>query len=666
MLNFGRSDLSQIYAEIVDSGVEFLTVDVFDTLFLRKTYPEDLQFIAVGELQSRLLRERLNLDLKPEFLYTLRLEARAAISRREHRSGLDGEPKLAEILAVILESLEHKYQLEISADLRTALHTDLAKIELEMEKQRLLLNLDIIKFLRRLKDKGVQLYFLSDMYLGRQDIFDLLEYFEVPDVFLGGFTSGDEGVAKWSGKLFRKLNELIPGYSPLKAAHIGDHKIADYRSPQTLGIQAFLYKNNHNTGYRSSQEKQGKRQLKLHLKDYSYRELASLEEQLAGAYAHKTELHTAMLQTGFILAPAIIKFLNDLDLEARVSGRTVYLVSAESEILASWMRAIGSEVNIKILPGLNRKAALRTFLFYALEKRDNFDAESLLHLFYVGEGKATLLDILKGLGVKDNSPFSDLELQKGRAEEFFEAVLEMIHKNDKVFTGLKRSALETLAQIEAAGMLKEKDLIIADVGWNGTIQILLEQLFKVLRRNIKVEGIYLGATGVNAFKIAQPENIKGVIFDSLDSDLGRKIFVEEIWEEVITAKDKQNGAIQALHEGIELLISNYRSNLQLSAGKLFKYTKTTLEELFTNPTEVQLTVLGNFPHDVEPAFAVAKTLPLVSQDYTSGELIGYMLLQPKKFYEIYKRQYWVDGFLTKYKLKPFQQVRRLIKAIVRM
>lgn len=131
-----------------------------------------------------------------------------------------------------LEQIYEAFSL-VNEDLLTK--DELIKLELETEKHVLSPVGIMLTKIEKLRKKGHQIIYISDMYLPEEFIRQILEEtgFCKPNDCV--YVSGTRGVWKYSGELFKFVhNELGIPYN--KWHHTGDNKQSDQKVPRNLGI----------------------------------------------------------------------------------------------------------------------------------------------------------------------------------------------------------------------------------------------------------------------------------------------------------------------------------------------------------------------------------------------------------------------------------------------
>lgn len=203
---------------------EVVSVDLFDTLLMRRTlFPTDVYEIVGLRLEQR--------DIVIENFEQKRLEA-------EKELGKSTNPTLLEIYSYLLG----KYPVPGG----TA--EDLAQLELETDRNLTVPRMELCQFLQEVRERGKEVYIVSDTFYTRSHLADLLENCGV--TWYTDILSSCEYRTSKTQKLFEVLREKIPFKTCL---HIGDSLDADVQGAERSGFTACqLYSGLHlfeKTGY---------------------------------------------------------------------------------------------------------------------------------------------------------------------------------------------------------------------------------------------------------------------------------------------------------------------------------------------------------------------------------------------------------------------------------
>ncbi len=188
-------------------AAEVISFDVFDTLIFRTVGKPEKIFDLIVPEDGEFKKVRMQAEHKTRSLSTAE------------------DITLDEIYAVVAEHYGND-----SAE-------ELKQKEIQQEIQQTYANPEALRFYRYLQGLGKRIVITSDMYLPTEVIERILEkagYRGYERIYV----SGDSGLSKRSGNLYRRL---IRDCETKNILHIGDHAVSDYYRAKEAGIKAFLY-----------------------------------------------------------------------------------------------------------------------------------------------------------------------------------------------------------------------------------------------------------------------------------------------------------------------------------------------------------------------------------------------------------------------------------------
>ena len=202
-------------------GYDVISFDVFDTLLFRVVRRPSDSFYFIGE--------RLNI---PNF-QGIRREAESRMYRLKKHKGQVGEVTLEDIWKLIEKEkgIDHKQGIEA---------------ELETEKTMCFANPYMLELLKELKKRNKRLIAVSDMYLGKEQISNLLTRSGISDVFEEIFVSSEWGASKHKGRLYGIVKEKVG--QECSYFHIGDNLHADVKQAKKYGFTPYHYPNVNDIG----------------------------------------------------------------------------------------------------------------------------------------------------------------------------------------------------------------------------------------------------------------------------------------------------------------------------------------------------------------------------------------------------------------------------------
>lgn len=615
-----------------------ITVDIFDTLLLRKWQPEPWRFYTLARLFDKEFK-KAKLNTTPYFIYSQRAYLGRTLREQNHQLGFDHETTHSDILTAIITDTARRQGKNLSQKAITTLVQKLRQIELGYEKTQLVLNKKLLELLQTAKEDKKKIYYVSDMYLSTTDLNELLAHFKVK-VFAGGISSADTLYGKASGRSFAELARKYPSIMLNQSLYIGDQYQADAKRPKQFGLQtAWLYLPLHRS--------------KLWLGKLVYKVASkwlSLSEKRIIAKQQKLELNKIFSKgsmntqkeaeyIGWIFAPAIIYYLHQLGLKSSASHKKVVFVTSESITLDKLYQQLGF-AGAQKLPLLNRTALIRAYSFVLSQK--GLSLSDIVPIVKKILRRKDTGNALLTLGVINNSSHEQHMLGKLMRNKL---VLNKIDISDAKKTWQKdyQTILKDWRKLRVP---HSSGAILADVGWNDTVQILLTELLseKKLQTN-HIGGLYLGRTGMNIFDPKIITNSQGVIFNSIKGRNDKYMYQPEVWESILNIDNVGNETHEDILRGVGQATEYYNASLQ-TAEQYCRSNQKTLLRALKKPTRRMIEVLGSLQFDYgtvdEPI------CPLVNLTISKRKAYKWLLFNRSEFKSFYFHQGWKWGAASYY------------------
>ena len=210
VFNFVHNLLIKVIKNEIEKH-EVISFDIFDTLLLRPFLePTDLfEYMGVMNHTPKFLKDRIM------------AERATRLSLKVKRSSLE-DIKYKDIY----KRLQVKYPWA-------------ENLELDIERQTLQANRDMLDIFNYAKEKGKTIIIVSDMYLSSEFLTKVLNE-KGYSGFSKLYVSSKIGVCKGSGKIYDYvINDL--GMVPNQILHIGDNIVADVKKPLEKGISSVYY-----------------------------------------------------------------------------------------------------------------------------------------------------------------------------------------------------------------------------------------------------------------------------------------------------------------------------------------------------------------------------------------------------------------------------------------
>lgn len=205
---------------------KIVSFDIWDTLIKRKCHPEEVKLFTM----KYLLLKYYN-DIKDEYkdiykLLNLRNEIETKIRQENAEKGKDQECTIEETFIRLQKAIINKEIPDISQEL--------LKVEIDFEKSVIYVNEEVLPILEKYKD--IKKYCISDFYMGKESLREILESVDMYKYFEDIFSSADMLLNKISGRLYQYVEEKLQ-VKPEEHIHVGDNPYCDIEVAKKQGIQ---------------------------------------------------------------------------------------------------------------------------------------------------------------------------------------------------------------------------------------------------------------------------------------------------------------------------------------------------------------------------------------------------------------------------------------------
>jgi len=499
------SRLLRAYTSIETGEIALLSLDLFDTLVWRKLpCPEDL-FLLLG----RQLKEEgwLIPAVTMESFAELRKTAEMAARREKAFIQNTEEVTLTEIYWR-LEPLFIKLSLEqiIHGETKGLYESDVSlvvKKELALEKALLQPDIDLLKLFTLARQKNIQVILVSDTYFEEAQIKELLEnhlpLHEISTLFL----SSEYGCSKKKGLFKAVLEEMqLP---PDKILHIGDKETCDVLPARELGMRTIHYFKQdaklNDIFEREWPKNLSKRCLYLDNNQGDFG-ISALRSKIS----HHCEIEKLHPDERFfwnygatVLAPVLLGFVHWIYERCQdMQQETVYCLMREGRLYARLIQRYSEcykqhPLKTKEL-WVSRLFITHAALFTASKKELKAVMKAFLEHFTVEQFCVYLGIDLQTLPKWHSQRHLMLEeevLQDRLIHDLLSnpSLIQLIVEKANTKRERFLKYLSTLAPLEETGQL-----VLVDIGWNGTAQIALHEILQWIKNPSKLHGLYLGTT----------------------------------------------------------------------------------------------------------------------------------------------------------------------------
>lgn len=463
-------------SKIKDKDTEIVSFDFFDTLMSRRVpYPKDI-FWFLGKELSKL--NILKFDVSPERFQALRIRA-------EQKARDASSAKEIDIAAIYNQFPPNFFDATID---------QLIRLEVETEKRFLFPSADMIDAINLAHKRGKRVIVVSDIYLYAEH----LKYFwgnSTPGVDITFFASSEFKVGKYD-KLFDVVLKKLK-CKPLAVVHTGDNYISDVEVPSRKGIRTCFVPHGSSTFWNIFDSEVSTNE---HL---NHRVCSDNGDLGVTALRCKVMLHrgsdtidtTSLFRYGAqILGPVFAPFIH-------------------------WVNSVSTEENVDVILPLMREGYMIDKLLESypnvvsrpayLSRRVLFQAglvnadRAMLEGLKFGNLNSSVSAYLELIGL---FPSDAPELKSVRKKcisdaNVFAELINFVTDSPTLMTLIRSRASEIrggiiahLKSLICRDGLYPKKIALVDVGWNATIQRLLQQILEEEQITTEVIGLYMMTT----------------------------------------------------------------------------------------------------------------------------------------------------------------------------
>lgn len=652
-------------------GIKTITVDVFDTVLLRKVFTENRRFYMHAQIICETLSDFLGMAVEPMYFadarkYSYRLAARSSA----RKGNCDPEASLESIFTQTIEYLTGRHAAEKSSAEKEQMVNYLTEKELELEMRCLKPNYHLIKELEKCRQAGASVYFLSDMYLRRSHILKLMDHFNISGVFAGGWTSADLQASKGTLKAFKALDDffLQEQRKPVQF-HIGDNIKADFINPRSLGISTRLTLGTHHLIYKPLAVFWGVIVYQFNRRSYKKRLKKQIKGIINNIITPYNQVTKALVSVGTALAPAVLFYLDYLATYSTLTKQKVFFFSREGNYLLQLVQALYPDVKADKVVSGSRINLIRAVVYQMLKKYKDLPREPLIKWFLAGDTKIFPSDVLKSAGFKkEECEFTDLLLSHIAdnncplgltKEQFIKEAGEWMQNNPVFIKNLELSYNLLSREMNRAGINGRDFFIMSDLGWSGTIQLLTEYLFRLQDKDISLEGVYLGCSCYAFLQNRKlPRKMDFVVFRR-SSFLGRLIYSPYIWEILFKCTDSAVASyrIMPVRKGLEQMLLAAKKEIQCLPSVLFNMTVWRLIRFINLPTFNE--VISIATSEIDPGLGDKNTGTVSRMDVPWWKLWRYFFTKHPELRRVLKKPQWFQGTLAYAGFHPVLMIRTM-------
>ncbi|MEP4890018.1 MAG: hypothetical protein ABJV04_08330, partial [Aliiglaciecola sp.] len=449
--------ISNIKSHIKQHDIKVVSFDLFDTLIFRKvSKPKDIFSHAYAKVKDEL---QLGLQDK-EFQ-----ELRAFAEKKAKYNAPNNEVSLEDI---------YDY-MPFSQSIKAAL----LKSELETEALYGFLYEPLLNLIADLKAQGIQILFLSDMYLSKEQIhttfFDQKKW--VCDIPL--FVSSEYKKNKSSGHLFKCVKEQLH-LDNTEWLHVGDNLKSDFEIPNKIGLNAIY------AGGKLNSTQILKTEQLISPSGFTCNSIRQI------AVTHKKDKTNALVEPmafelgAFVWGPALFAFSDwVIDKTISVKSSTILCLMREAEVFAPLISLRLSQRNIQHIVVKKLFASRKSTIWPSI----NLDSVNWLNdliALLVSRRGYTVDDFYRDFQLIPDALHSKFK------SEFMKSSDGLFYEGHSLLNYLIKLATNNIAKIEK--IIKQQkvrftsyyssqisvpyqECTVVDFGYGGTIQHHLQMIF---------------------------------------------------------------------------------------------------------------------------------------------------------------------------------------------
>lgn len=528
------------YANSLIEGKEVVSLDIFDTLFVRRIHDPDLIKAPVARFIAEHACER-GINISWQEVQDLRDKIESTHRARNGESHPDHEANYDEFMAEVLQKIYGK-------GLPNSLLDNVAGYEMKMESAVLSPRTELIDWIKQLHSKGKKIILISDIYLPAKYLKQLLDTKGLSEFVTDVVSSADSFRAKASGTGFL-LVQSRHKIDFSKWLHVGDNIISDGVRCEEQGITSLVI--------HDIREKQRKGIIRLihSLSGIRYfwkgRNVLQLMLPIEGDNKECSELFADGHNLFGMILGYFVQCLAEHCKDRNI--RRIYFCSREGWMFYEcWKRMEpylfpdGSAPDTSYLYvsriGLSNAACANVGLTavnatVALLPLQNKDFLDICRIYKLDPEPLMSALHRAGLDPEERIIPVDAEASGVNPDNPFSVLLHDPQFQEQVKAQGKESRNNIEKYLESQGVFDHDDIALVDIGWLGTIQNYLNQSIMHRAKRPNIHGFLLAATRMLPYPDTVESHHEGLVFDQDKFNVATSyvLTVKDIFEEICRA-----------------------------------------------------------------------------------------------------------------------------------
>ncbi len=535
--------------EHADREIDFfdtVSLDIFDTVFIRRIHNPDMVKPAVARYIARLAAIQGSGDWSWEAVQALRDSVEAAQRAETGKTFVDHEARYPDFMEQVLAAV---FRDRMSQDILEKV-TD---YELKIESAVIVSRAAFAAWIRKVYGLGKKVFLISDIYLPSDHLKRLVQRAGLADCVTDVISSADTFFAKASGKAFPMIQKRYQ-LEATRWMHIGDNPISDGLRPAQFGITALVLKD--------IREKQRKTAAQMYTV-FSNRKLfwkgRALQQLMLPLESENTPKDPLYGDGYTFLVPLLGVFIQSILERARkgdIDG--IYFFSREGwTFLNFWKRALPFLAPHGDVPEARYLYVSRLALAGPSCAVSGMP-QSKADIAFLPPGNRDMRDFCRVFGL-DMEPLRPLMNRYGLSPE---DSLSPLHKgwtpdnrykfvylveDDAFQEEIRRQAQPAHAALmrylEAEGFFTHRNVMLVDVGWTGTIQRFLFDAVRHRPDKPCFHGFIFAAGRGIPYPTTRENHVTGILYDKERFDFAAST--------VLNIRDFFEEAFRAPHPGLK-------------------------------------------------------------------------------------------------------------------
>lgn len=457
------------------------TVDVWDTLLRRKCHPDFIKLATARYFYFKYSALHKITDQRELFKSRVMLEQQ--IGAENVQLGFDDEYLFEDVIFQwVKQYLNHE-----TPGFMQKVAEELCEFEFSLELSLTKADADIASFLAKFPAEST--YFLSDFYMGRDRLAQLLKKNGLSSILNDGYSSADLKLNKRSGNLFKYLQQHLD-VSYKDWIHFGDNEWSDFIKPSDFGIEAkrFLPEQGH----------QEREENELCFSDSNYLFAKILNE--ADAALKSTTSVDKVFKLGVSSSPFLVGYCLFILEKAIESGsEKIYFFTREGEffiqVFSRIVESLKKAMPAIAFPEFDLLEVSRIATFCA--SLQHVSTNEMMRLWNLYSSQS-LLALLKTLDVEESKyiPFANahnLPMEEVIRYPWQDPRIIALFEDDNfkgaLLSDIEHKKINLLGYLNSKGLTgRPQKVCVVDVGWRGTIQ----DNIAILLPRVSFTGVYLG------------------------------------------------------------------------------------------------------------------------------------------------------------------------------